>query len=128
MTQPEIYINKYARDKLSYNDIFNWFQSLEVVDQKEVRNKLIYFLYQNHPSEDIITKAIKTTPIKQTMTPCVLFKTKAFNIAIQKTQQLPDSELKKAFIFMLHLFKLADTYRRNTQCKNGCTHEWHHLN
>ncbi|MCT4665302.1 MAG: DUF5958 family protein [Flavobacteriales bacterium] len=71
--------------------------------------------------------AIKIAPIKETMTPVVLFKTHAFKIATNKTVDLPDSELRKSFIIMLSIFKTADTFRRETECRNGCDHEWHNI-
>jgi hypothetical protein len=57
----------------------------------------------------------------------VLFKTQNFKIAINKIEKLPYSELRKSFITMLSIFKIADTYRRETDCKNGCSHFWHNL-
>ncbi len=61
------------------------------------------------------------------MTPVVIFKTQSLKIAINKIENLPDSELSKSFVIMLSIFKTADTYRRETDCKHGCNHEWHNL-
>jgi len=27
----------------------------------------------------------------------------------------------------LNIFKIADTYRRETECRNSCGHEWHNI-
>lgn len=127
MTEIEININKYAQDKLNDSEIMGWFDRFELSKQKEIRDKLIVFMQQSHPSDELISTAIKTLPIKETMTPVVLFKTQTFKIAINKVVDLPDSELRKSFIIMLSIFKTADTYRRETECRNGCGHEWHNI-
>jgi len=127
MTEIEININKYAQDKLTDSLIMEWFDSFELSKQKEIRDKLIMFMQQSHPSDELISTAIKTAPIKETMTPVVLFKTQAFKIATNKIVDLPDSELRKSFIIMLNIFKIADTYRRETECRNSCGHEWHNI-
>jgi hypothetical protein len=127
MTEIEININKYAQDKLTASEIMEWFDRFELSKQKEIRDKLNMFMQQSHPSDKLISTAIKIAPIKETMTPVVLFKTQTFKIAINKIMDLPDSELRKSFIIMLSIFKTADKYRRETECRNGCGHEWHNL-
>lgn len=128
MTEIEIYINRYAQNKLTDSEILDWFDQFDLKGQKEIRDKLIMFAQQAHPTEDLITKAIQTAQIKETMTPVVLFKTKSFKIGINRIVELPDSELRKSIIILLSIFKTADTYRRETDCKNGCSHEWHNIN
>jgi len=128
MTEIEININKYAQDKLTDSEIMEWFDRFEFSQKKEIRDKLIMYLQQSNPSDELISTAIKTAQIKETMTPVVLFKTQTFKIAVNKIVNLPDSELRKSFIIMLSIFKTADTYRRETECRNGCGHEWHNIN
>ncbi|WP_289056225.1 DUF5958 family protein [Carboxylicivirga marina] len=127
MTDIEININKYAQNKLTDFEIMNWFDKFDLIGQKEIRDKLIMCLQQSHPTDEMISIAIQSAQIKNTMTPVVLFKTQPFKIAINKIENLPDSELRKSLITMLSIFKTADTFRRETDCKNGCTHEWHNL-
>ena len=127
MTDIEININKYAQNRLTDSEIMDWFDQFDIQKKKEIQIKLITFMEQAHPSNELITKAIQTTPIKNTMTPVVLFKTQSFKIAINKIRMLPDSEIRKSFIIMLSIFKIADTNRRETDCKNGCGHEWHNI-
>lgn len=128
MTEIEININKYAQNKLTESNILDWFDQFDLTRQKEIRDKLIMFAQQAHPTDDLISKAIQTARIKETMTPVVLFKTKSFKIAINRIVELPDSELRKTIIVLLSIFKTADSYRRETDCKNGCNHGWHNLN
>jgi hypothetical protein len=127
MTEIELNINKFAQNKLTDSEILDWFDQFDLTGQKEIRDKLIMFAQQAHPTDELISTAIKTAPIKETMTSVVLFKTQTFKIATNKIVDLPDSELRKSFIIMLSIFKTADTYRRETECKNGCSHEWHNL-
>ncbi len=127
MTEIEVNINKYAQNKLTDSEILDWCDQFDLKGQKEIRDKLIMFAQQTHPSDDLLKTAIQTAPIKETMTPVVLFKTKPFNIAINRIVELPDSELRKSIIILLSIFKTADTYRRESICKNGCNHEWHNL-
>lgn len=128
MTEIEININKYAQNILTDSEIMDWFDQFDLLGQKEIRDKLIMFLQQSHPSDELISNAIQTALIKDTMTPVVLFKTQTFKIAINRIKNLPDSELRKSFIIMLSIFKKADTYRRENDCINGCSHFWHNLN
>lgn len=71
---------------------------------------------------------IDNAPIKKTMTPIVLIQSHDFGIALAKISMLPDSELRKSFITLTSIFKIADIERRETDCADGCTHKWHNLN
>jgi hypothetical protein len=58
--------------------------------------------------------------LKPTLTPCVVVSrapvpAKAFH----KILSLPE--------LLLGLLTVADARRRATQCAQGCSHEWHHL-
>ncbi len=127
MTEIDLNINKFAQNKLTDSEIMNWLDHLDISQQKIVRDKVSTFLQQAHPTGDLIDLGIKSAPIKDTMTPVILLRTQTLKNAINKIEKLPDSELRKSFIVMLSIFKLADTHRRATECKNGCSHEWHNL-
>jgi len=128
MTDIEININKYSQNKLTVSEIMDWFDKFDLSLQSEIRDKLAMFVKQTHPTDNLIKEGVKNAPIKNTMTPVVLFKTQTLNNALNKIRTLSESELRKSFIIMLSIFKTADTYRRESDCKNGCTHEWHNLN
>ena len=116
MTKIEINIDKYAQNKLTHSQIMDWFDEFDSNRQKEIRDKLSLFIKQTHPTEDLIKDAIKSAPIKESMTPVVLSKTLTLKNAIYKIEKLPDSELRKSFIIMLTIFIMADTYCRETIC------------
>lgn len=71
--------------------------------------------------------AIQTIPLKPTSTPIVILKQFQTKIAFNKLVQLPEIENKKTVTALLRIFKIIDTERRNTECKNGCGHFWHDI-
>lgn len=105
MTTIEININGYAQNKLSHSQIMDWFDQFSLTKQKDIRDKSIMLIEQSHPTEKMISTAIKAAQIKSEMTPVVLLKTQIFKIAINKIKDL------------------TDTYRREIYCKNGSTNE-----
>jgi len=127
MTEEEIIINKIAQDKLDLGKGVKWFDELVDDRKKEVIEKLTVFIQQSHPTKDSIESGLDLAPIKPTMTPVIIFRTKELKIALDKIKVLPKDEWNKAFVTMLSVFKVADTKRRETFCKGGCTHEWHNL-
>ncbi len=101
------------------------FDQFDLKGQKYLRNNLIAFKPQADPTDELISKAIPTIPIKETMTPVILFKTETFEITINKIKNLADSKLRNSFVIILSIFKTADIFRREAVHKNGCNHEWH---
>ncbi len=122
-----IIINKIAQGILSIDNGRSWFDTLVDTEKKSVLVLIKFFIEQSHPTNEIINEAIREIPLKPTMTPVVLLNKKPFKIALAKILGLPKAEYRKAFISLITIFKAGDSYRRNTSCKNGCTHEWHHL-
>lgn len=127
ITEIEIIINKFAQDMVSANEIQNWFNKLDIKIQKHIISIVSEFIKQTHPNQETIDNILNELPIKSIMTPVVLLKTKPLNIALNKIVNLPVTELYKTFTTLIHLFKITDTIRRETQCINGCTHPWHNL-
>ncbi len=128
MTQTEVIINKIAQGKIDFQNGISWFSELEVNLQKEIIQLLEYYILQAHPDTESIELGIKSTHIKDSMTPIVILKTaQNLKIALSKIIALPDSELIKSFTTLISIFKIADKKRREVYCKNGCSHEWHNL-
>jgi hypothetical protein len=128
MTEEEIIINKIAQDKIDFEKGVLWYDGLQEDKQKRVIEKLILFVQQSHPTKELIDIGLSNAPIKQTMTPVVIFKTQNFKTALHKIRTLPKDEWRKLFVTLLSIFKVADTRRREVWCKDGCGHEWHNLN
>ncbi|UOK42157.1 MULTISPECIES: DUF5958 family protein [Flavobacterium] len=120
-------INSFAQERISLEQILVWFDNLNLKKQSEAISRARLCLEQSHPNTETIEKAVELIPLKPTVTPIILLKTKVFKEALQKIILLPENEYRKAFITLISVFKVADTFRRNTWCKEGCNHEWHNL-
>ncbi|MCL9807629.1 DUF5958 family protein [Flavobacterium amniphilum] len=123
----EILIYRFAQNKENLEHILIWFDLLDIEKQRKIVFLINFYLQQSHPSQELIEKAIPLIPLKPTVTPIALLKSKGFSIALQKITSLPDNEMRKAFISLIMLFKISDTHRRSIWCKDGCNHEWHNL-
>lgn len=124
-------INKIAQNKIDFtiglqllleND-FNFeelFKTLHLYIFNSIPNKTDY-------DSETYQIAINSIPLKPTFTPIVILKSFPTKIAFQKLALLPENENKKTITALLWIFKMTDTKRRNTECKNGCGHFWHEI-
>ena len=127
LSEEDIIINRVAQDKLSLDEGLEWFKNCNPKEHGAILTRLRHYLEQSHPGQQLIDDSLGKVPLKQTMTPIVLFKTYPYKLAAETVCELPENELEKSFITLLTLFKYADINRRELFCKSGCTHEWHHL-
>jgi hypothetical protein len=129
MTPAEIAINSLAQGLTSLPEGEAWFASHIFSERYKILKNLHYCVGQTHPQPDEVEVAIKLSGIKPSMTPCVVLMKWRTNAArgAEAVAELPDAEHMKAFKVLLALFSVADERRRNTQCRGGCTHDWHHL-
>lgn len=123
----DILINSFAQEQLDLDKLILWFDSLSTLQQREAINWTRNYLEQSHPDDEIIKAGIEQIPLKPTMTPIVLLKTKSLKIALNKIVELPDFEMKKAFVSLVTLFKVSDKVRREKWCEGKCGHDWHNL-
>ena len=127
MNQRELQINKIAQGVIKLRDGINWFDACDLKTKREILQSLNSFLGQAHPSCKEVADGIKLSGLKSSYTPCVLMAKKPFNEAMSIIRGLPENESKKSFILWLSILSIADKRRRETDCSNGCTHEWHNL-
>ena len=132
MTEIEIIINKVAQDKFGYKDgvkiilhhpefdFIQTFQSLEIFIFNAIPNKSSY-------ESETYKKAISTIPLKPTVTPIIILNKNSTKIAFRKLKDLPKDEEEKIITSLLWIFKVIDSERRSTACKNGCSHFWHNI-
>ena len=132
MNKQELLINKTAQDKIDFKlglqslledadyNFENLFTTLRYYIINAIPNKTDY-------NSEAYQRALNTIPLKPTYTPIVILKTYPTKIAFQKLAILPADENKKTITSLLWIFKITDTERRNTECKNGCGHFWHEL-
>ena len=128
MTEHELQINKIAQGLIDVQSGVEWFVSKSEENQKEILRSFQLILRQSHPRTNEISEGIKLSGLKPTYTPCVIMLKKTFAEACNNIQSLPHKENLKSFTLWLSIFSLADSRRRATDCKNGCTHEWHNIN
>jgi hypothetical protein len=106
--------------KSSEFDFRETFETLKNLILNSIPNK------SNYNSESY-QKAIVSIPIKPTFTPKVILNKFSIKNAFKRLSELPESENEKIVISLLWIFKITDTERRETECKNGCEHYWHNI-
>ena len=123
MNQPEELINKIAQDKIDFNIGLDLLLKDEQYSFENIFNTLRNYIInsisdkENYNSE-AYQKAIATIPLKPTYTAIVILKTFPTTIAFNKLPLLPENENIKTITAVLWIFKVTDTERRNTECKN----------
>lgn len=132
MQETEILINKIAQNILEFEhgknilitdldtNYFSIFEILENYIFNSIPDK------SNYNSESY-QEAIRTIPIKSSQTPVVILSKNSTKIAFKKLKELPKSEHEKVITTLLWVYKVTDTKRRESECKNGCCHFWHNL-
>ncbi|MBF4467460.1 DUF5958 family protein [Flavobacterium sp. LC2016-12] len=122
-------INKIAQDKLDFKI---GLQQLLPYNFDELFVTLNNYIINSIPNKtdyntEAYQNALATIPLKPTYTPIVILKTYPAKIAMSKLPLLPKRENIKTITALLWIFKITDTERRNTECKNGCGHFWHEI-
>lgn len=123
----EIVINSAAQGRAEIAEARRWFDRRPEEERGNILQVLARCIHQAHPIPEESEKAIKSSGLKPTYTPCVQLSRFPPIEAAGRICQLRGSEHSKAFCLLLHLFKHADTRRRETRCKDGCYHHWHNL-
>ena len=127
MNETELQLNKIAQGLVRVEDGIDWFDASDLDTKRNVLQSLSVFLTQSHPTCDEVEKGITRSELKRTYTPCVLMVEKPFNEAVPKIRNLPENEWRIASVLWLSIFSVADKRRRETECLDGCTHEWHNI-
>ena len=121
-------LNRVAQGRLPFTDAVLWFESLPETEQPGWLSTIVLMCHQAHPLREEINPAITLAELKPTFTPCVMIQTAVQpEHALDRIVALPSDQRQKAFRLMFALYCIADTRRRQTQCKNGCSHEWHNF-
>ena len=132
MRKLEKQINLIAQDKIDFGEGKNSIiKSLEF-DFNETFEILKNFILNSIPNKsnycsDSYQKAIISIPLKQTFTPIIILNKFSVKDAFKRLSELSESEYEKIIISLLWIFKITDTERRQTECKNGCEHSWHNI-
>ena len=132
MSVKEEIINKIAQDKIDFNLGIESLLEDPEYDFKSLFTTLTNYIFNTIPEKtnyntETYQNAIRTIPLKRTYTPIVLLTRFPTRIAFYKLAELPENENRKIITSLIWIFKITDTERRNTECKNGCGHFWHEM-
>ncbi|WP_417942652.1 DUF5958 family protein [Flavobacterium sp. RS13.1] len=118
----EIQVNKFGQGLIQINDLSNIFSLLTLNEKKEFLNDILFLIMQSKPKEEDIENAIEESNLKKTYTPCILIKKGVANHNLKKLLELPENEINKSFILLLHLFKIS--YNRRFEIEKDDVNKW----
>ncbi|TAK64946.1 DUF5958 family protein [Methylobacter sp.] len=127
MNETELKINRIVQGVVSLNEGLAWYDESDLNLQNEIMRALDRCVSQAHPTKEDIEAGLKESGLKETYSPCVLVKNKPFNEVRQKILNMCEPDKRRGFVLLLSVFRVADKRRRESQCKDGCTHEWHNI-
>lgn len=122
--EDEILVNKFGQGLVAIEQLTEDFSLLEVFEKKEFLSEFLYLIMQSKPKNEDIDPAILESGLKATFTPCILLKKGIANHDLEKLTNLPENELKKAFVLLLSLFRIAYK-RRFAEEKNNPNKWWY---
>ena len=121
-------LNRVAQGRLPFADAVRWFESFAEAEQQPWLKTIAFMCHQSHPLREEIDSAIALAELKPTFTPCVMIRSAVQpEHALDRIAALPAEERHKAFRLVFALYCIADTRRRKTQCRDGCSHAWHNF-
>ena len=98
------------------------YNSADLENKKKFLTYIFYLIMQSKPQETDIQLGIELSYLKPTYTPCVLIQKGLSTAILHKILNLPENDLKKAFILFLTLFKIA--YRRRFVIEKDNPDKW----
>jgi hypothetical protein len=122
-------LNRLAQGLIPWEEGVAWFNGQSSREKAAVLRELASIARQSHPRADEVEPAMRLAGLSPTCTPCALLRMATVfpERAFPRMIVLPENEWDKSFRLLLALLAIADARRRNTQCVDGCSHEWHHL-
>ncbi|MFI8192150.1 DUF5958 family protein [Streptomyces sp. NPDC085946] len=123
----ECIINEVAQGLRVLDDAVAWFSSLEQAQQKAVLHEVVRYAMQAHATVNDAREGLLRSGVKPTMTPAVLIIREPILEQMGKIINLPPGEYVKSFRVLVSTFAVADTRRRETECRGTCSHAWHNM-
>ncbi|MFL4950509.1 DUF5958 family protein [Streptomyces sp. MMS24-I31] len=120
-------INEVAQGIHSLDEAVDWFSALDEGERDSVLREIVLYSIQVHVTTEDGRAGLARSGVKATMTPAVLIVREPILEQIGKIAGLPSNEHVKAFRVLLSTFAVADTRRRETECRGSCSHAWHNL-
>jgi hypothetical protein len=127
MKESERIINEIAQGLIRLDEGVRWFSALESAQQKAVLREVVNYSMQAHATVEDGREGVARSGVKPTANPAVMIVREPLPDRMAKIISLPDSENVKAFRVLVSTFSVADTRRRETECRGTCSHAWHNL-
>lgn len=123
----DVILNEFAQGLRDMSEAASWFEDLSVKDKSLCMAHLQFYVAQAHPTAREFEKAV--TKSESNAIPVVVkFRNEGVSSAIHHVRGLISPDIAvQTFLLFLHLLKIADTRRRETDCADGCSHWWHNL-
>ena len=121
-TDKAITINQYGQGLINSEILIDEFLDFELIEKRNYLKEIIALILQSKPQEEDIQPAILESKLRATYTPCVLLTKGISNHHLQKIVELPETELKKALLLLLGLFKIS--YQRRFQAEKNNPGKW----
>ncbi|MFC9227420.1 DUF5958 family protein [Streptomyces decoyicus] len=127
MEPSERIINEIAQGILPLEEGVKWFSSLEQVEKKAVLHEIVRYVMQAHATTQDGREGLSLSGVKSTMTPAVLIVREPLLERMGTIINLPPAEYTNSFRVLISTFAVADTRRREVECRGACSHAWHNL-
>ncbi len=121
--EQEILINQYGQNLISIEVLLENYKISDIENKRIYLHHLVTLIIQSKCMNSDISQAISNSNLKKTFTPCVLLEggeVKYYNL--KKIISLPDYELDKTLVLLLHLFKIG--YNRRFQQERNNPNKW----
>jgi uncharacterized protein DUF5958 len=122
--ETEQVVNEIAQGLRMLDDGAAWFSGLSVAGRQEVLREAGGYVMQAHITAADGRAGVARSGVKPTANPSVMI---CMDPPRYGFANLPAEEHVKAFRVLVSVFAVADTRRRETECKGTCGHAWHHL-
>ncbi|MFJ4771908.1 DUF5958 family protein [Streptomyces uncialis] len=116
--------NEIAQGLRTLDDGTAWFSGLSPAGRQEVLREVGGHVMQAHITAADGCAGVARSGVKPTANPSVMI---CMDPPRYGFAELPDDEHVKAFRVLVSVFAVADTRRREAECKGTCGHAWHHL-
>lgn len=127
MRESERIINEAAQGARTLHEATDWFSALEPARQRAVLQEIVRYSMQAGATTADGRAGVARSGVGATTTPAVLITREPILEQMGKIVNLPAVEYSRSFLVLLSTFTVADTRRRDIECRGSCSHAWHHL-
>lgn len=118
----EILVDKFGQSLIDASELLTEFDACDLVCKRRTLNDILYLVLQSKVADSDIDMAIKNSRLKPSFTPCVMLKKGTALHNLERMAGLPEAELGKVYILLLHLFKIG--YQRRFEDEKNNVSKW----